>query len=429
MTRYLALVAKFVVLCLTLGAAPLLAQQTPAVPAPAAPPVAQPVNQDARIRTQAQRALAGAEGVLDVRVQVRDGVVVLTGTILDPAQSDALEARVARIEGVLEVDNQLEVSTDVVERLTPVAQRFQRQTERLLASFPLLAVAIGAWALIAWLGYRLAALRWPWDRIAPNEFIGELIRQMIRLVAVMAGAVIALDVLGASALLGTLLGAAGILGLAVGFAVRDVVENFIASILLSLRSPFRPNDLIEVAGDTGRVVRLTARATILISPDGNQIRIPNATVFKARVVNFTRQPERRFTVRLPVKAGADMAHAVATAQGALVAAPFVLPRPAPSVWLAEIAPDGTAFLEAAGWIDNSVTGFAPARGEALRRMSAALTQAGIALPGIDPATAHSVPQVSVPPQREQEVAVEKMAAAEAEATGGEQLLGGQTRDE
>jgi small conductance mechanosensitive channel len=384
---------------------------------------------DARIYIQTRTYVQGLEGAEQIAVTVREGAVTITGTIADPDHDDLLQSLVGQILGVQTVETRLDLTTDVVQRLTPVARRLQRQTEWLVAALPLLAVALAAWGGISWLGYLIAARRWPWDRIAPNAFIAELLRMVIRLGAVLAGAVVALDILGARALLGTLLGAAGILGLAVGFAVRDVVENFIASVLLSLRSPFRPNDLIEVAGDTGRVVRLTARATILISPDGNQIRIPNATVFKARVINFSRQPERRFSTRLPVSPGADLAQAVATAQAALAAAPFVLERPAPSVWLAEIGGDGTATLEAAGWIDNRVTGFASARGEALRRMLAALCAAGISMPGIDPAALTTTLAATSAPERDQEEGVALMAEIEAEQAGGSQLLDDQTRDE
>jgi small-conductance mechanosensitive channel len=93
-----------------------------------------------------------------------------------------------------------------------------------------------------------------------------------------AGLVVALDILNATELLGAVLGAAGVAGLALGFAVRDTIENFIASILLSLRQPFGPRDFVDIDGVQGSVARLTSRATILVSPDGNQIRIPNAAV-------------------------------------------------------------------------------------------------------------------------------------------------------
>ena len=87
-------------------------------------------------------------------------------------------------------------------------------------------------------------MRQPWNRIAPNAFIAELYRQLVRLMFIVGALVIALDVMNATALLSTIPGAAGIIGLALGFAVRDTVENFIASIMLSIRQPFRPNDTV-----------------------------------------------------------------------------------------------------------------------------------------------------------------------------------------
>jgi hypothetical protein len=77
-----------------------------------------------------------------------------------------------------------------------------------------------------------------------------------------------LDLLGVTAVLGSILGAAGINGLAIGIAVRDSVENFVASEMLSIRQPFEAFDLVEIDGDVGKVVRLTSRATVLISVDG-----------------------------------------------------------------------------------------------------------------------------------------------------------------
>lgn len=412
---------RVLALGLALQVAPGLAQaQMPAQPAARDAEPAADIQrrfetvEDARLLLQVWRILDAAELSDKVRAAVRQGQVILTGTIADPEQPARLALELETLEGVTSLDMRLELSTDVVERLGPVARRFLRQGEALMRALPLLAVAMGIWALIGWLGHVIAARRWPWDRIAPNAFIAEVMRMVIRLVAVLAGAVVALDILGARALLGTLLGAAGILGLAVGFAVRDVVENFLASILLSLRSPFRPNDLIEVAGDTGRVVRLTARATILISPDGNQIRIPNATVFKARIINYSRQPERRFTLRLPLGAGTEIGPAIERALAALRATPFVLGTPAPSVWLAEMGADGAAVLEAAGWIDARTTGFAIARGEALRLTMQALS-------------GDRAESLAQPPERAQDAAIEVIAEAEAQA--GEQLLDGRTRDE
>ena len=69
--------------------------------------------------------------------------------------------------------------------------------------------------------------------------------------------VLALDLLQATALVGAVLGAAGVLGLTLGLALRDIVENYLSSILLSLRRPFDPHDLVRIGDQEGRVMRLT----------------------------------------------------------------------------------------------------------------------------------------------------------------------------
>jgi small-conductance mechanosensitive channel len=170
-----------------------------------------------------------------------------------------------------------------------------------------------------------------------------------------------------------------VVGLALGFAVRDTVENFIASVLLSLRQPFRPNDFVDIQGDMGTVARLTSRATILISPEGNHIRIPNATVYKGRIVNFTRDPQRRFDFDLGVDADADQAAALSIAVDALKSLPFVLDDPEVGAWVKEVG-DSNVVLTFTGWVDQSAVNFPKARGEAIRIAKTALEAAGFGLP-------------------------------------------------
>ena len=334
---------------------------------------------DPLMQTRIQEILGQLDGYEDITVTVRDGIVTLEGTALDAAQISALTELVGRVEGVVAIENQVAETTDVVERLNPAVERIRARIVQLAALAPLLLVAFGAGLAVFLLGLFIARARQPWNRIAPNRFIADIYRQIIRLIFAVAGVVLALDLLGATALLGTFLGAAGIVGLAIGFAVRDTVENFIASIMLSMRQPFRPKDLVEIEGDTGHVIRLTSRATILLSLDGNHIRIPNSTVFKSRIVNFTRNDERRFTFDMGVAGDADIAEAQAIILGALEELPFVLATPGPGVWVNELG-DSTISITGAGWIKQHETSIAMAKGEAIRITKARLEAAGIALP-------------------------------------------------
>ena len=335
--------------------------------------------QDFAVRDRIMAILGQLDGYDDVRATVSNGIVTLRGTVVDGNRIQTLNELVARVEGVVAIENTVTESTDVVERLNPAIERMRDRFEQFVAFSPLILVAAGAGVLTWLLGFWLAARSWPWDRIAPNAFIADIYRQVVRLVFIVAGIVLALDLLNATALLGTILGAAGIVGLAIGFAVKDTVENFISSIMLSIRQPFRPKDLVEIEGDTGHVIRLTSRATILLSLDGNHIRIPNSTVFKAKIINYTRNDERRFTFLLGIDPNADIAEAQRIILGALQELPFVLSAPAPAVWVEGLGAS-TIDITAAGWIKQHETGIGMAQGEAIRVVKARLEEAGIGLP-------------------------------------------------
>ncbi|PIE09572.1 MAG: mechanosensitive ion channel protein MscS [Rhodobacterales bacterium] len=334
---------------------------------------------DAQITTRLRDILSELGGYEDIRVEVEDGVVHLYGTATSLAEVNDLNALAQRIEGVVAVTNDVTETTDLARRLNPALERFSKRAEQALIALPIVLIALVVFAVIQLFGLWIASWRRPWDRMAPNAFIANLFRQLVRLSFFVIGVVVALDILNATALLSTILGAAGIIGLAVGFAIRDTVENFIASVLLSIRQPFAPNDTIEINGDIGKVIRLTSRATILLSLDGNHIRIPNATVFKSRIVNYSRNPERRFQFEIGVASDADLAHVIHLAEDTLHRLPFVLREPAPDVWIDRIG-DGAILLQVTAWIDQQETAMTGARGEALRQVKAAIEAEDVEVP-------------------------------------------------
>jgi small-conductance mechanosensitive channel len=342
---------------------------------------------------------------------VSSGIVTLRGTTIDSAAATRLNEIARRVQGVVAIRNEVVESTDVVERLNPAMQRFRARFFQFIAFLPLISVGMVAFAVVTYAGFWIARRRQPWDRIAPNAFIADIYRQILRIAFVVAGLVIALDILGATALLSTILGAAGIVGLAIGFAVRDTVENFIASVLLSMRQPFRPNDTVEIDGEEGKVIRLTSRATILLSFDGNHIRIPNATVFKSKITNFTRNNERRILVDMGVAYDTDLTRAQAIMLDTVRALPFTLDTPAPSVWIESLG-DSSVTLRVAGWIDQHDTSYLLARSEASRLCLAALDAAGVAMP--EP-TFRIIGPDSAPPTRPAPAATAPATAPDMEA--------------
>src|SRR3546814_14879449 len=101
-----------------------------------------------------------------------------------------------------------------------------------------------------------------------------LIRRSVRVVVILIGLLLALNLLGLSALMGAVLGSAGVIGLALGFAFKDIAENSIAGVLLSVRQPFSPGELIAIENYQGKVVALTSRPTNLMTLARHQLPSP-----------------------------------------------------------------------------------------------------------------------------------------------------------
>jgi small-conductance mechanosensitive channel len=362
---------------LSLWQAPASAQSTVETNTPIATEAEAPSDRDIDVRIE--RIIDQIQGLKSVSVTVSSGVVTLRGKVAEAAMAEEAERIATRVDGVVAVRNEITEEASVSERIVPAWERIRNRLTQLVGRLPIIGISALVFCLVTLLGWWIAARNWPWTRIAPNSFITNLIRQIVRLIFMTGGLMIALDIAGATALLGTILGAAGIVGLAFGFAVRDTVENYIASILLSIRQPFRPNDFVQIEGQQGAVVMLTARATILIDPSGNHIRIPNSTVFKAIVHNFTRNPERRFDFLVGVDPDSNLRAAMDLGIRTMTDLPYVQAEPEAQGWIEELG-DYTVRLRFAAWVNQTTTDFTQARSEAIRLVKLALEQDGFILP-------------------------------------------------
>ena len=306
------------------------------------------------------------------------GVIFLTGTALTAAEGDLAESLARRMPGVLYGDNQIAVETSLRIRLRPVLGNLQDQALNGLA----LAPASGRRPRGPFLPFpRPDPL--PVERSSnawgPNLFLSDLLRQIAAAGVALLGLIPALQLLDAAALVGAVLGAAGVAGIAVGFAFRNIAENYLAGIILSIRQPFFPNDQVLVEGQEGKVLRLTSRETVLMTLDGNHVRIPNATIFNSVVTNYTRNPLRRFKFDLSVGQGEDLARVQEIAIATLSAMDGILNDPPPRTSIVEVG-DSWVLLRFFGWVNQNQVAFEKARSEAIRLTMQALVHEGVTMP-------------------------------------------------
>lgn len=330
-----------------------------------------------------EERIAGIYSLLEplnaVAVEVEEGVVLLSGSVSNEAQAERAVSLASQIPGVITVDDSIDRRLDVDGNLSPMIDQIKDEFDYWLRAIPLIGLAILIFIVIVAIGYSLAAWSGLWRRVSPNPFLAELMVQAVRATSILIGLVVTLNLLGATGLLATILGGAGVVGLAIGFAVRDTIENYISSIMLSLRQPFRANDHVIINEHEGKVVRLTSRATILMTLDGNQLRIPNSTVFKAVILNYSRNPERRFEFELGVDANDDPIAAIHAGVNVLSALPFILRDPGPNA-IIETVGDSSIVLKFMGWINQTESDFGKARSHAISATISELDNTGFTLP-------------------------------------------------
>ena len=372
------------------------------------------VRDDSRIASAVAALLLRQAPLSGVSVEVHSGIVTLGGKV--PQEVDrARAATLARkVSGVADVVNAIELDASLRTRFATAVQQVDGKLVRLLAAIPLLIAAIVIVLLSMWLGHYLSG-RTHWLALrSGNPYMDGLLRRIVKTMVVLVGILIALDLLGATSLLGAVIGSAGVVGLVLGFGFKDIAENYIAGILLSLRRPFAPGDHLVIDKYEGRVVSLTSRAMLMITLDGNRLSLPNALVFKSVILNYSVNPKRRFDFSIPIDTGASIRKAQTLAMDEIAGVNGVLTDPAPS-WAVDGYAEGGIRMRFYGWVDQGNSDLLKVRSEALRVVKAAFANNRIETP-------RSVQYLITMPAMAEEGAASQTSAPPGDATepaGGE----------
>lgn len=160
----------------------------------------------------------------------------------------------------------------------------------------------------------------------------------------LAGVLASISVIAPSFQAKDLINMLGIGGLAIGFAFRDIFQNFLAGIILLLTHPFSIGDQISVGNYEGTVDAIETRATTIRTYDGRRVVIPNSTLFAEPLSVNTAFGQRQFEYEVHVKADQDIEWARKRLRDALRTVPDVSNDPAPEVLLSGLADDNVNLL-------------------------------------------------------------------------------------
>lgn len=267
-------------------------------------------------------------------------------------------------------DNTTDISPDSLSALT----------SSLLAHLPNVGLGLAIFIALFFIAGPLSGLLIkPFNYLSASPLIRSVTRRSISILIILLGLYIFLKMAGLTEFAVAIVSGTGLMGLILGFAFRDIAENFISSLLLTVQRPFRIGDVVSIESYTGVVQKVTARATTLVDFDGNHIQLPNALVYKGIIKNLTANPNMRGQFVIGVGYDNDIGKVRNLAVNILEHHPHVLKDPEPQVLIDNLG-SSTINLKVYFWINVEATSVVKMASSLMRLLTEAFTQAGISMP-------------------------------------------------
>lgn len=231
------------------------------------------------------------------------------------------------------------------------------------------------WALAA--GVR-AVVRMISRRLIRDRTVENLIKQVSYYTVWLLGLIVAATAFGLEP--GALATGLGLTSLALGFALKDILSNFVSGLLILTLRPFQLGDQIVIGETEGTVERIELRATQIRTYDGRRVLVPNADTFTSRVTNNTAAPVRRGQVVCYLGYDVELQKVLRVLEEATLRAEGVIAEPQPSVAIREMGQSELAF-QVQFWCDSRRSDFMLTASRVRANLIDALRAAGVALPG------------------------------------------------
>lgn len=212
-----------------------------------------------------------------------------------------------------------------------------------------------------------------------TPLIKSVAQRSVSLLIILLGIYLFLYLAGLTGFAVAIVSGTGVVGLILGFAFRDIAENFISSLLLTVQRPFKIGDIVQINDFTGIIQKVTARATTMVDFDGNHIQIPNATIYKGVIKNLTANPLMRGHFVLGVGYDADIQSAQTLALQIVNAHPNVLDDPEPQVLIDNLGASSYN-VKVYFWVDVEKTSVLKMSSVLMRELVRVYTEKGISMP-------------------------------------------------
>ncbi len=170
-----------------------------------------------------------------------------------------------------------------------------------------------------------------------DPLMADFVSRMTGYLPIIIGILIAFKAVGLGGAATSLLAGAGVTAFIIGFAFKDIGENFLAGMVMTFQRPYRMGDTVQVAGVEGKIIGMNLRDTQIKTLDGKDVFVPNGLILRQPIYNFTIDGFLRQQFKVGLNYDADLQKAMASILETLHSVPGVLgdERP-PNVVLGQV---------------------------------------------------------------------------------------------
>lgn len=232
-----------------------------------------------------------------------------------------------------------------------ILEAFQKQWVVFLDLMPKIIMALLVLIVAVWIGRKLGkTVLIIFSRTSLSGIHKSFFLNTITLLFVILGLIIALNILGLEKVAASLLAGGGITAVVLGFAFREIGENFLAGFFLAFSRPFNIGDTIQSGDFIGVVKSIELRNTHIRTADGRDIFIPSSQIFNQPLINYTKDGLRRPSFVVGIDYGDDAIKAVRLLLEVTKNVEGVLQKPPPGVYISELTAQYVQ-LEIFFWLD------------------------------------------------------------------------------
>ncbi|MFD1216295.1 mechanosensitive ion channel family protein [Microbulbifer celer] len=209
--------------------------------------------------------------------------------------------------------------------------------------------------------------------------LGEVLGGLFKWGLILIGFLLSATIVMPSLKPGDLVAGLGVGSVAIGFAFKDILQNWLAGLLILVRQPFEIGDQIRVNDFEGTVSRIETRATLLDTYDGQRVVIPNSEIYTTAVTVKTAHAHRRSDFEVGIGYGDNLDEACEVILKAVREVEGVLPEPAPEAlpWSLDAS---WVTIQVRWWSSSVQSDVTHTRPKVIRAIKIALDTAGIDMP-------------------------------------------------